>query len=195
MSKKHFSMKRNAVAVACGLALAAGAFAPAVAMADGNTGSTEVSIASQKAIDPENPDAGEVDQLAFEVPTKIPFAAQADGTLVGPAKKDTKIVNKSVFPIHVTKMDVKKQDPFNIVDDVANSGGKNDVQFSINGEKAAANVDLSAKPAWNMGYEGSDNGAIELDINNGKIARVTADLSKAPKAATITWTLASGNAQ
>lgn len=34
MSKKHFSVKRNAVAVACGLALAAGAFAPAVAMAD-----------------------------------------------------------------------------------------------------------------------------------------------------------------
>lgn len=192
MSKKHFSMKRSAVAVACGLALAAGAFAPAVAMADGNTGSTEVAIGYHESIDPSNPDA---QQLSFSVPAKMSFAAKADGTLMGPSETAVSIANESVIPIHVTKMAVAGQDPFHVVADVAASTGANDVQLAINNVKAAADVDLSADAAWNMDYKGGAKDTLALSITDAKIARVTADLSKAPKAATITWTLAAGNAQ
>ena len=192
MSKKHFSVKRNAVAVACGLALAAGAFAPAVAMADGNTGSTEVAIGYHESIDPSNPDA---QQLSFSVPAKISFAAKADGTLMGPSETAVSIANESVIPIHVTKMVVAGQDPFHVVPDVAASTGANDVQLTINNVKAAADVDLSANTAWNMDYKGGAKDTLALSITDAKIARVTADLSNAPKAATITWTLAAGNAQ
>ena len=192
MSKKHFSVKRNAVAVACGLALAAGAFAPAVAMADGNTGSTEVAIGYHESIDPSNPDA---QQLSFSVPAKISFAAKADGTLMGPSEIAVSIANESVIPIHVTKMVVAGQDPFHVVPDVAASTGANDVQLTINNVKAAADVDLSANTAWNMDYKGGAKDTLALSITDAKIARVTADLSNAPKAATITWTLAAGNAQ
>lgn len=192
MSKKHFSVKRNAVAVACGLALAAGAFAPAVAMADGNTGSTEVAIGYHESIDPSNPDA---QQLSFSVPAKISFAAKADGTLMGPSETAVSIANESVTPIHVTKMAVAGQDPFHVVADVAASTGANDVQLAINNVKAAADVDLSANAAWNMDYKGGAKDTLALSITDAKIARVTADLSNAPKAATITWTLAAGNAQ
>lgn len=92
-------------------------------------------------------------------------------------------------------MAVAQQDPFHIVDDVTTSTGTNDVQFTIHGAKAAASVDLSAGATWNMGYAGSATDHIDLDTTNAKIARVTADLSTPQKAATITWTLASGNAQ
>ena len=194
MSKKHFSVKRNAVAVACGLALAAGAFAPAVAMAADahNTGSTEVAIGYHESIDPNNPDA---QQLSFSVPAKISFAAKADGTLMGPSETAVSIANESVIPIHVTKMAVAGQDPFHVVPDVAASTGANDVQLTINNVKAAADVNLSADTAWNMDYKGGAKDTLALSITDAKIARVTADLSNAPKAATITWTLAAGNAQ
>ena len=46
-----------------------------------------------------------------------------------------------------------------------------------------------------MGHAGSETGAISLEITNAKIARVTADISTPQKAATITWTVASGAAQ
>ena len=70
------SIKNRAVAVACGLARATTALAPAAAFAagntttvtSGNTGTTDVTVQVQK-------DQG-VDQLAFEVPTVIPFAAK-----------------------------------------------------------------------------------------------------------------------
>lgn len=188
------SIKNRTIAVVCGLALAATAFAPAAALADNgqvvnnNTGYTDVTIQVEK--DANDPDK---DQLAFNVPTVIPFAAKADGTLVGPT--NAKIVNMSVFPIHVAKMAVAQQDPFHIVDDVNTSTSTNDVQFTVHGAKAAASVNLLDDATWNMGYAGTATDNIVLDTTEAKIARVTADLHAAQKAATITWTLAAGSAQ
>lgn len=187
------SIKNRTIAVVCGLALAATALAPAAAFADpitGNTGHTDVTIQVDKG-----GQDGKEDQLSFEVPTVIPFAAKADGTLVGPTADKTQIVNKSVFPIHVTKMAVAQQDPFHIVDDVTTSTGTNDVQFTVHGAKADVSVNLLANTAWNMGYAGTATDHINLDTTDAKIARVTANLSIPQKAATITWTLAAGSAQ
>ena len=187
------SIKNRAVAVACGLALAATALAPAAAFAagntttvtSGNTGTTDVTVQVQK-------DQG-VDQLAFEVPTVIPFAAKANGELIGPSASETKIVNKSVFPIHVTKMSTSAVGTgWSLVADASKSTSENSLSFELNDVSAATPADLSAKAAWSMGYadSGKDSAAI---TSTGKVSHVTKDLSSAQKAATITWTLAAGS--
>lgn len=190
------SIKNRAVAVACGLALATTALAPAAAFAagnattvtSGNTGTTEVTIEAQK-------DAQGNDQLAFEVPTKIPFAAKADGTLVGPSADETKIVNLSVFPIHVTGMSTSaKGTGWSLVADASKSASENSLSFELNGVSAATPANLSADASWNMGYEGSGANTVAI-ASTGKVSHVTKDLSSAQKAATVTWTLAAGAAK
>lgn len=184
------SIKNRTIAVVCGLALAATALAPAAAFADStptgntpvedsNTGLTEVTIEAKK-------DEGK-DQLAFEVPTKIPFAAKADGTLLGPSAVETRIINRSVFPIHVTGMSVSAADGWSLVDDAWNCSDDNALSFKLNDVTAAPHADLS----WNMGYKGSETASISIE-SEGKVASVTKDLSTPQKAATITWTLAAG---
>lgn len=189
------SIKNRAVAVACGLALTTTALAPAAAFAagntttvtSGNTGTTDVTVQVQK-------DQG-VDQLAFEVPTVIPFAARADGTLVGPSASETKIVNLSVFPIHVTGMSTSaKGTGWSLVADAENSSETNSLSFELNGVSAATPADLSADKSWNMGYAGSGKDSVAI-ASTGKVSHVTKDLSSAQKAATVTWTLAAGAAE
>lgn len=190
------SIKNRAVAVACGLALATTALAPAAAFAagdattvtSGNTGTTEVTVEAQK-------DAQGKDQLAFEVPTVIPFAAKADGTLVGPSKETTEIVNLSVFPIHVTGMSTSaKGTGWSLVADASKSASENSLSFELNGVSAATSADLSKDADWNMGYAGSGKDSVAI-ASTGKVSHVTKDLSSAQKAATVTWTLAAGSAQ
>lgn len=184
------SIKNRTIAVVCGLALAATAFAPAAALAVGNTGSTNVTIKVDKG-----GQGGQEDQLAFDVPTEIPFVAKADGTLVGPSKDATKIVNKSVFPIHVTGMSTSTGDTgWNLVADASNSESNDSLSFELNNVSAATPADLSANKDWNMGYAGSGKDSVAI-TSTGKVSHVTKDLSKPQKAATITWTLAAGNAQ
>lgn len=190
------SIKNRAVAVACGLALATTALAPAAAFAagnattvtSGNTGTTEVTVEAQK-------DAQGNDQLAFEVPTVIPFAAKADGTLVGPSASETRIVNKSVFPIHVTGMSTSaKGTGWSLVADASKSASENSLSFELNGVSAATPADLSKDADWNMGYAGSGTDSVAI-ASTGKVSHVTKDLSSAQKAATVTWTLAAGAAK
>lgn len=187
------SIKNRAVAVACGLALATTALAPAAAFAagntttvtSGNTGTTDVTVQVQK-------DQG-VDQLAFEVPTVIPFAAKANGELVGPTASETRIVNLSVFPIHVTGMSTSaKGTGWSLVADASKSASENSLSFELNGVSAATPADLSAKAAWSMGYAGSGKDSVAI-TSTGKVSHVTKDLSSAQKAATVTWTLAAGS--
>lgn len=196
------SIKNRAAAVACGLALAATVFAPVAAFAaetnstsvsGSNTGSTEVTVIAEKGTEPDHTDE---DQLAFEVPTKIAFAAKADGTLVGPSASATQIVNKSVFGIHVTNVAVAAADGWNYVADASTATQDNAISFTLNNVNAAVDGNVSTSPAWNMAYAGSTDPSDSVKITTaGKVARVTNDLSTAQKAATITWTLAAGNAQ
>lgn len=187
------SIKNRTIAVVCGLALATTALAPAAALAapsPGNTGTTDVTIQVDKG-----GQGGQEDQLAFDVPTVIPFAAKADGTLVGPSAESTKIVNKSVFPIHVTGMSTSTGDTgWNLVADASKSESENSLSFELNNVSAATPANLSANTDWNMGYAGSTTDSVAI-TSTGKVSHVTKDLSTAQKAATITWTLAAGTAQ
>lgn len=184
------NFKTRVSALALSLVVAAAAATPALAFADGATASQSTEVTVQSA----TPDPGG-DNLSFSVPTQIPFVAKADGTMLAPSADTLKIQNRSVFPIHVVNMAVTEQSPFKLVADVAASSDANAFQFTVNGLQAAASVDTSANAAWNMGYANSANDKISLDITDAKIARVTADISTPQKAATITWTVASGAAQ
>ena len=186
------SIKNHVAAIACGLALVGTALAPMSALAaeadnhtyveSGNTGSTLVTVQSSK-------DSDGNDQLAFEVPTVIPFYAAPDGKLTGPDADKTTIVNMSVFPIHVTNMAVStEKTSWNLVDDATSSTKDNSLSFQVNGAKAAQSVDLKG---WNMTYSGDEGCTIALPTS-GNVSHVKLDLSQPQKAATITWTLASG---
>lgn len=196
------NMKSRAAAVAAGLAMVATMASPLAAFAadmqtatpDNNSGSsqtTEVTIESLFS-DSDGQQTSD-DNLAFSTPTKIPFSAKADGTMLTASADHLQIVNKSVFPVHVTKMQVAEKGPFKLSQDVSKGTENNAFQFTAHGAQAAAEVDLSQNKSWNMGYASSDTDHINLDVTDAKIARVTADLSTAQSAATITWTVASGN--
>lgn len=88
-------------------------------------------------------------------------------------------------------MDTAAEAPFNLVDDVDKSSGSNDFQMSMNGVAAKQSVELPDDGTWSMGYKGNEKGSDKLPIaiSGAKIARVTANLSAAKKAATVTWTV------
>ena len=189
MDANSKKLKTRVGALAVSLVMATAIATPDFAFADGTSAqSTDVTIQSV------TPEPGG-DDLSFSVPTQIPFVAKADGTMLAPSADALQIQNKSVFPIHVVNMAVAEQSPFKLVADVTVGTDANAFQFMVNGLQAAASVDTSNLPAWNMGYANSANDKISLDIANAKIARVTTDISTAQKAATVTWTVASGAAQ
>ena len=131
------------------------------------------------------------ENLAWSVPTQIPMNATASGALIGPGADAIAIRNLSAFPIRVKQMDTTAETPFHLVDDVAKSSGNNDFQMSMNDTAVKQTVELPDDGTWAMGYAGNEDGndVLPIAISNAKIARVTADLSAAKKAATVTWTV------
>lgn len=161
----------------------------AFAAVTGNNGTTDVTVQTDPAST----------QCSWEAPTVIPFAADAAGNLTGPSADAVKIVNKSVFPIHVTNMTAAQQSPFKLVADVSAGTDTNAIQFNLkNGTTdiaAATGMNTVALENFDMGYAGAANDNLTFDVNatQGKIARTTVDLSSAQKAATVSWTVAAGS--
>lgn len=180
------SIKNKLAAITCGLALAGTVAAPVAALAVGNTGTTEVNVQTSQDV-----------QLKFSVATQINFAANGEGDLIAPSADATKIVNKSPFPIHVTNMTVNPGDGWTLTQDATHASGKNAIQFSVkpnDGAKVDAVGSVNLGSDWNLGYAGSSTDTLEL-TTEGCIRNVTKDISKGDKAASITWTFASGQAE
>lgn len=236
------SIRKNVVAVACGMALAASVSTPAFAVdygnVSGNEGSSEVQLAiAQQVVDPDNPEKppvivppGEkppttdpdqpqppvVQQLKFSTPTTVGFAVTGEGELV--AAKSS-IQNMSIFPIHVDNVKVKAENTWNLVDkatiDNPNLETQNALWFyfdTATGEEATNDdvnsyaasktadglniADVASKAKWQIPAKNGDtNGKCEF-TPKGKVVNPSADIAnKTVKAATVTWTLASGNFQ
>ena len=236
------SIRKNVVAVACGMALAASVSTPAFAVdygnVSGNEGSSEVQLAiAQQVVDPDNPekppvivppgekpptpDPGQpqppvVQQLKFSTPTTVGFAVTGEGELV--AAKSS-IQNMSIFPIHVDNVKVKAENTWNLVDkatiDTPNLETANALWFyfdTATGEEATNDdvnsyaasktedglniANVASKAKWQIpAKNGSENGKCEF-TPKGKVVNPSADIAnKTVKAATVTWTLASGNFQ
>ncbi|WP_417056845.1 hypothetical protein [Ellagibacter isourolithinifaciens] len=187
-NNRNFQTRVSALALS--LVVAAAIATPALAFADGTTSTKSTEVTIQYV----TPEPGG-DNLSFSVPTQIPFVAKADGTMLAPSSDTLQIQNKSVFPIHVVNMAVTEQSPFKLVANVATGTDANAFQFKVNGLQAAASVETRDNVAWNMGDAGSETDTIPLVITDAKIVRVTTDITTPQKAATITWTVASGAAQ
>ena len=170
----------RALAVGAGLtlALAMGA-APTAAMAEVRVGTTDVTVKA------------DISNVSFKAPTVIPFAAQADGTLVGPSDKTITIDNLSAYGIHVTNMKVT---------------AKNSIDFKVGPDKAekdassatqTTGLDLSKDVSFDMKYKGIADGTDKIKLNvSGHVARVTRDIYHAggtgDQVASITWTVEPG---
>ena len=100
------------------LALSMGA-APTPALAEGRTGTTNVTIRTQ------------IDNIKFKAPTVIPFVAKADGTLQGPSENTTTIDNLSAYGIHVTNMKIAAQKSWSIVADAKTGTAQNSIDFKV----------------------------------------------------------------
>ena len=236
------SIRKNVVAVACGMALAASVSTPAFAVeygdVSGNTGSSEVQLAiAQQVVDPDNPEKppvivppGEkpptpepgkpnppvVQQLKFSTPTTVGFAVTGEGELV--AAKSS-IQNMSIFPIHVDNVKVKAENTWNLVDkatiDNPNLETQNALWFyfdtatgeeptndDVNSYAASKTADglniadVASKAKWQIPAKNdATNGKCEF-TPKGKVVNPSAGIAnKTVKAATVTWTLASGNFQ
>lgn len=191
MSMKHFNVKKSAVAVACSLALAAGAFAPAIAMAAEPTNSTKVVI---KAAD-DNKLNGE-DQTVYSVPTKIVMTASKTGDLTANliAPNEAKIKNLSVFDIHVSQINVNVAEGWTL-DNGALAPTVTDVlSLTLNEKKlAAVNNAANNETEFNgMGLSISAGNSKDITFG-GSIKNVSKDIFKGEvDAATITWTVATG---
>lgn len=233
------SIRKNVVAVACGMALAASVSTPAFAVdysnVSGNEGSSEVQLAIAQQVpnpdpgkppvivppgekppttDPDQPQPPVVQQLKFSTPTTVGFAVTGEGELV--AAKSS-IQNMSIFPIHVDNVKVKAENTWNLVDkatidnpalttgnalwfyfDTATGDeATNDDVNSYAASKTADGLniaDVASKAKWQIPAKSGDtNGKCEF-TPKGKVVNPTADIAdKTVKAATVTWTLASGN--
>lgn len=176
--QRHSYLRIGATLAVAAIALIAGGKPNEARAADGTT-----DVTVQVAEGDEN--------LAWSVPTQIPMKATAGGTLIGPDADAIAIRNLSAFPIRVKQMDTIAEAPFNLVDDVDKSSGSNDFMMSMNGVAAKQTVELPDDGSWAMGYAGNEKGSdnLPIAISGAKIARVTANLSQAKKAATVTWTV------
>ena len=195
------SVKKNVVAAACGLALAASAFAPAVAMADQSTNvnpnKTDVVIKAEGGdlVNPEPSEPGgtvKPDQLIFTVPQKIEFGVDKAGKLIAPSQDSVKITNNSAFDIHVSAINLEMGNGWTLKNDAGADAQNNVLDLSLNGQELALqnNGDLSAMNLA-MGFNGSNDNSKSLNFS-GSVEKVTKDLSKGEAAATITWTIATG---
>ena len=155
---------------------------PILAHAD-DTGSGTTDVTVQVADGDEN--------ITWSAPTQVPFKATASGTLIGPAPDSIAIKNLSAFSIRVKTMNTMAIEPFHLVDDVDKSTNNNDMMMTWNGVQAKSHVELPDDGTWAMGYQGNKDGSdvLPLTYSASKIARVTADLSKVQKSATISWTV------
>lgn len=178
---------RRAMGALCAVGVAGALLAPTAAFA-ANT--TEVTVEADTS------------NIAFTVPTTIPLSVQADGSLIVASGDEFKITNKSPFDIHVTGITVKSEDGWNIVASASASPNDNSIDLAIGPSGNAADaseaiqaggVSLSDNAAWNMGYAGSAEDSINLTCS-GNVSHVTKDLQTASKVATITWTVAAGQA-
>ena len=190
--------KVKMAAAVCGLGLAlsvTGAVTPAFAeVVDGQSGTTRVTV------------QGDESKMRFEVPTVIPFAADADGMLTGPDPSTIQIKKLSAFPIHLQSVKVTSSEDWNIYEDedqVTAASTTNNIAFVVGpqghlinaGEATGENgVGVGRDAVFDLSYMGDteEHSSIDL-VTGGVIGKVTdGNLGAGATVATITWTFAPG---
>ena len=186
------ALMRRAMGALCAVGVAGTLLAPTAAFAEVQTNTDGETIITVQA---------DTSNIAFTVPTTIPLSVQADGSLIVASEDEFKITNESPFDIHVTGMAVQSEDGWAVMADAKNSSTDNSISLKIGPSSSmqdiskanGGSIDLSSDAAWNMGYADSGTDSINLTCS-GNVSHVTKDLQTASKVATITWTVAAGQA-
>ena len=193
MKNPKIAKGARTLAVGAGLALALTmggaplqAHAEQTKVTSGKVGTTQVTVKA------------DTQNLHFQVPTIIPFAAAPGGRLTGPSAASTYIKNDSAYAIHVTNMKVAPENGWAIVADASKATADNSIDFQVgpagalkDASAATAGTDLSKETKFNMGYSGSATDKVLLSTE-GDVSRVSKDILGEGKVATITWTLEAG---
>lgn len=193
-------LRTKIAAGVCGLGLVAStlcmAATPAFAeVVTGKTGMTDVIVKADES------------NMKFEVPTVIPFAADAEGLLTGPDPASIQIKNLSSFRIHLENMKVESVGDWNIYADegqVAAAETNNNIAFAVGPEgnlKNAADamiddgLDLSGDQTFDLAYMGAQTGD-KVDLHTtGVVGRVLdGNVGAGTQVAQITWTFGAGGA-
>lgn len=153
------------------------------------------------------------DNLAFTVPSSINYVVQADGDLIGPSAGVAFIENRSVFPTHVSSVQVinagtSGASGFTFVTSVAtDTSTANAVELhfgpaddQLNAADYATKGAVLHKPKWNMvatngAHTGSSDRTDEVQlVTSGKVARIGTDIRGNTKFGEIHWYLTPGEA-
>lgn len=210
---------RATAAIMAGLLSASGIVVPiGMAFADPNTpsagsqtGSGDMSLNmimqdsaehGGTAVDPTNPDDdhdGLGDNLAFTVPSAVNYVVRADGSLVGPSEGVAYIENRSVFPTHVSAMDVDAETGFVFVADASASSTANSVDLQIgpaadmlDASSYLTKADVTAPFEWNMGDAGSGSDVKVLLKTAGDVSHLGKDVTSLTKFGTVKWYVTPG---
>lgn len=143
------------------------------------------------------------DQISANVPTDITFSVNGAGEFTAPTASATKIENQSQFPIHVAKIKCDTTaaaagHTMNLVKSDALTGNTTNTFWAKAKPNAGTEVELAdyateaATPVgtdWNI----AQNASLELTCS-GKIINSDVVETTPTQVATITWTIASGDA-
>ena len=147
-------------------------------------------------------------QVTATVPTDVAIGVNGDGTFVAP--DNVKIVNGSVFAVHVSKVKatVSQTNAFNLVgkDAFAGADAPETLWMSVKPKDGTDEIDLSEAVAaakdtaagqWNMGYADAGAATDELPLEFAGAVNKTALVSSADtavEALSLQWTIAAGAA-
>lgn len=191
---------------ACGLGLAASMLYPAAnafaenaetsgKFVEGKTGTTDVRVRADES------------NMKFEVPTVIPFSANAAGELTGPDPETIQLKNLSAYTIHLENMKISKSGDWNIcptVEATIQSETTDNIFFTVGPEDNLQNaadatadrgLNLSGDKAFELSFMGDAGRDIISLYTSGNIGRVrNGNLGVGTRVAQITWTFGAGGA-
>lgn len=213
---KKLSLGKAAAAVTAGLMLASTFAMPVAAVAEQTGGSTDVTIQAAPNVNTSNPNNPQLTpndmKIAFKVPSVIPFAAKADGTLVGPSADKVQVSNESVFGVQVTRYTVRQESGWHIVSDPTSANASdNSINFQLSagtdknaveldaskallvidnslGATTPAGIDTSTMAELSYTYKGGTHDNTQFNTT-GKVSKITNAVKNTSKIGTITWSV------
>ncbi|MEF9841316.1 MAG: hypothetical protein RR955_02745 [Raoultibacter sp.] len=188
--KKGIATRGRWIVFATTLGIAA-ALAAGSVPAFASTGTTEVTLRADS------------EQVDVTVPTTMAMAIKADGTFITPDAANTKIINNSIFDIHVSSIKATTSGTYQLVTQTTFQGATQPDSLWLSMTPSAGTplqlgdyttASAPTTPAnWNMTKASKDGSSDEISLASaGAIKNISKTATTAEKALTVTFTVAAG---
>ena len=196
---KTQGIARKAVTAGLGIAMALGAVAPAVALAEDSTGNTNLYVTSDTS-DLTTPEGAEDENIQVVLPVAINYVADTEGNLTGPSNNTVKIKNNTALgAVHVSKIQTTSESPATVVATAAEADSDDEVYLKVkpgSGTEDSFGAYLTEKAPKAGDWDVTQGGELALNDLTGKIGGFDSlDPSTKSKVATVHWTVAAGTAE